>query len=68
MVAIFNLWPEERHDPLTKPLPKEQNAEEPPIHQVNGEEHEGDNTQEDLSQENMEDDDDMEDSNQHPPE
>ena len=47
--AIVNLWPEEWCGPLTEPLTEEQNAQEPPIHQVNGEEHEGDDYQEDLS-------------------
>ena len=37
--AIINLWPEEWHNPLVEPLPQEQNAEELPIHQVNGEYH-----------------------------
>ena len=64
--AIVNLWPEEWRDPLAEPLPEEQNVEEPPIHQVNDEDHEGNDAQEDPSQENMEDDDDMEDSDQHP--
>ena len=40
--AIVNMWHEEWCDPLAEPLLEEQNAEEPPIHQVNGEEHEGD--------------------------
>ena len=52
--AIVNIWPEEWSSPLAKPLFEEQNveekkAEEPPIHQVNGEEHEGNNSQDDLS-------------------
>ena len=40
--AIVKLWPEEWRGPLAEPLPEEQNAEEPLIHQVNGEENEGD--------------------------
>ena len=66
MDAIVKLWPEEWRGPLAEPLPEEQNVEEPPIHQVNGEDQEGDNSQAEPSQENMEDDDDMEDSDQHP--
>ena len=49
--AIVKLWPEEWRGPLAKPLPEEQNVEEPPIHQVHGEEKEGDDTQGDPSQE-----------------
>ena len=64
--AIVKLWPEEWCGPLIEPLPEDQNAEEPPIHQVNCEDNEGDHAQADTSQENMEDDDDMEDSNRHP--
>ena len=56
---------EEWCDPLVEPLLKHQNAKELLIHQVNGEYHEGDDAQEDLSQQNMENDDDTEDSNQH---
>ena len=47
--AIVNLWLEEWRDPLAEPLPEEKNAEEPLLHQVNGEEHEGDNTHDDQS-------------------
>ena len=63
---LVKLWPEEWHGPLVEPLPEEQNVEEPPIHQVQGEEQEGDDTQGDPSQENLEDDDDTEDSYYHP--
>ena len=42
--AIVKLWPEEWRGPLAEPLLEEQNVEEPPIHQVNGEEQEGDDT------------------------
>ena len=61
--AIFKLCPKEWRSPLVEPIPEDQNAEEPPIHQVNCEDHEDDDAQADTSQENMEDDDDMEDSN-----
>ena len=40
--AIINLWLEEWCGPLAEPLPEEKNAQEPPLHQVNGEELEGD--------------------------
>ena len=66
MDAIVKLWPEEWCGPLVEPLSKDLNAEELPIHQVNGEDQEGDDAQVDPSQENMEDDDDMEDSDPHP--
>ena len=36
--AIVKLWLEEWCGPLVEPLPEEQNVEEPPIHQVQGEE------------------------------
>ena len=36
--AIVKLWPEEWCSPLVEPLPEDQNVEEPPIHQVQGEE------------------------------
>ena len=68
MDVIFKLWPEEWHGQLADLLPEYLNAEELPIHQVNGEDQEGDDAQEDPSQENMEDDDDMEDLDQHPSE
>ena len=58
--AIVKLWPEEWRGPLAEPLLEEQNVEEPPIHQVHGEEQECDYNQGDPSQENLEDDDDME--------
>ena len=64
--AIVKLWPEEWHGPLAKLLHEDLNAEEPPIHQVNGEYQEGDDAQADPSQENKEDDDDMEDLDPHP--
>ena len=60
--AIFNIWLEKWHSPLAEPLPEEKNVEEPPIHQFNAEEHEGDNTQYDSSQEHIEYDDDMDDA------
>ena len=66
--AIINPWPEEWCGPLAEPFPEEQNAEEPPLHQVNGEKHEGDDTQDDPSQEHIKDDDDMDDLDQHPSE
>ena len=47
--AIINLWPEEWHDPLAEPLPEVQDAEEPLLHQFHGEEHEGDDNQDDPS-------------------
>ena len=40
--AIVNLWPKEWCSPLAEPLHEDLNAEELPIHQVNGEDHEGD--------------------------
>ena len=49
-----------------EPLPDKQNVEEPPIHQVNGEEKEGNDNQADPSQKNMDEDDDTEDSEHHP--
>ena len=49
--AIVNLWPYKWHRPLIEPLPEEKNVEEPPIHQVNFEEHEGNDTQDNTSQE-----------------
>ena len=66
--AIVNLWPEKWHGPLTESLAKEQNAKEQPIHQVNVEEHEGNDTQDNPSQGHIADDDDMDDSYQHPSE
>ena len=66
--AIINPWLEEWHGPLAKPLPKGQNAEEPSLHQVNGEEHEGDDTQDDPSQEHIKVDYDMDESYHHPSE
>ena len=60
--AIVNLWSEKWHGPLAELLPEEQNAEEPPIHQVNDEENEGNDTQDNPSQDHIEDDDDMDDS------
>ena len=41
MYAIIKFWSEEWRDPLAEPLCEEHNAEEPLLHQVNGEEHEG---------------------------
>ena len=64
--AIVKIWPEEWRGPLTEPLLEDLNAEEPPIHQVNGEYQEGDDSQVDPSKENMEDDDVMEDLDMHP--
>ena len=64
--AIVNLWLKEWCGPLEDPLSKGKNPNEPPIHQVIGEEHEGDDAQDDPLQEKMEDDDDMDDSEQHP--
>ena len=64
--TILKLWIEEWHALIEEPLPEEKNVEEPPIHQVHGEEQEGDDTQGDPSQENLEDDDDIEDSYHHP--
>ena len=66
--AIVNLWQEKWSAALAKPLPQEHNVEELPIHQVNAEEHEGNDTQDNLSQEHINDDDDIDDSNQHPSE
>ena len=63
--AIMNIWWEEWRGPLAEPLPKGQNVEEPLLHQVNGEEHEGDNNQDDPSQEHNEDDDNIDDSDHH---
>ena len=63
--AIIHLWLEEWRGPLAEPLPEGQNAEEPPLYQVNGEEHEGENNQDDLSQEHNEDDDNIDDSDHH---
>ena len=48
--AIINLWLEEWRGPLAEQLPEWHNVEEPPLHQVNGEEHEGDNNQDDPLQ------------------
>ena len=48
MDAIVKLWPKEQCSPLEEPLPEEQNVE-PPIHQVHGEEKEGDDNQGDPS-------------------
>ena len=39
--AIVNIWLDKWRGPLAELLPEEQNAEEPPIHQVNAKEHEG---------------------------
>ena len=64
--AIFKLCPEEWSDPLVEPLPEDKNVEEPPIHQVHGEEQEGDDTQEEPSQDNLEYDDDTKESSHHP--
>ena len=47
--AIVNIWLEEWRIPLAELLPKEQNMKEPSLHQVNGEEHEGDDNQDDPS-------------------
>ena len=43
--TIFKIWLEEWHALHEEPLHEEKNVEEPPIHQVHGEEKEGDNTQ-----------------------
>ena len=63
--TIIHLWPEEWSGPLADPLPEGKNAEEPPLHQVNGEEHEGDDNQDDPSLERNEDDDNIDDSGHH---
>ena len=68
MDAIINLWLEEWHGPLAELLPEEQNTEGLLLHQVNGEYHEGDDTQDDPLQEHIEDDDDMDESDHHPSE
>ena len=57
--SIVNMWLEKWHDPLIESLPEEQNAKELPIHQVNAKENEGNDTQDNLSQYHIEDDDDM---------
>ena len=64
--AIVNIWPEAWYGPLAEPLPEEQVAKEPPIHQVNAKEHEGNDTQDNSSQYHIEDDDDMDESDHHP--
>ena len=47
MDTIVNLWSKEWHDLLVEPLPEGHNVEEPLLHQVNGEEHEGNDNQDD---------------------
>ena len=63
--VIINIWSEEWRNPLAKSLPEEQNAEEPLLHQVNGEEHEGDDKPDDQSQEHNEENDDINDLEHH---
>ena len=60
--AIVNLWPKKWRIPLADLLPEEHNVEEPAIHQVSAEEHEGNDTQDNPLQDHIEDDDDMDES------
>ena len=48
--AIINLWPEEWHGPLVETLPKGQDEEDPPLHQVHGEGNERADGQDNRSQ------------------
>ena len=62
---IIKEFLDEWRSPLAELLPEGQNEEEPPLHQVNGEEKEGADNQDDQSQEHNEDDDDMGNSDHH---
>ena len=63
--ALINLWLEKWCSPLVEPLPEGNNAEEPPLHQVNDEENEGDENKDYMSQERNEDDDNIDKSEHH---
>ena len=63
--AIINLWLEEWCGPLVESLLEGHNADEPSLHQVNGEENEGNENQDDPSQEHNEDDDNIYESYHH---
>ena len=58
--AIIQEWPDEWHNPLVEPLPKEQHQEDPPVNQGNGQENgqgkDGGDGQDNQSQEEEEED------------